>query len=129
MKVAELYPRVFLENKRQTVFARLHVDAEIEIKFQPMEAYSIPHGNPPALDEEARYPYLPMQRLGEGLYSVEYDFPVGGRYTVHIRNQSEKIYSFECPTKHSRNPEFRAIYYSTLIFSKPLAFTRFQVSL
>ncbi len=93
MKVAELYPRVFLENKRQSVYIQLHVDASVEIKIQPMESYHIPHGKPPRLDEEERYPYIPTKRVGEGLYSAEYDFPVGGRYTVRVRNGENVIFN------------------------------------
>ncbi len=92
MKVSELYPRVFIENKIQTVYIQLHVDANVEIKIQPMEIYRIPHENPPSLDEESRYPYLSTKRVGQGLYSAEYDFPVGGRYTVRVRNGESIIF-------------------------------------
>lgn len=44
-------------------------------------------------------------------------------------HQSEKIYSFECPTKHSRNPEFRAIYYSTFIRRQKLPNSFYVVSI
>ena len=65
----------------------------MEIKIQPMESYHIPHGKPPRLDEEERYPYIPTKRVGEGLYSAEYDFPVGGRYTVRVRNGENVIFN------------------------------------
>ena len=92
MKVSELYPRVFIANKKETVYVRLFVEADIQIKIQPMEAYATPHGTPPRIDEEGRYDYLCPRALGDCLYAVEYDFPVCGRYSVRIKNGDTVIY-------------------------------------
>ena len=92
MTLKDLYPRVFLENKKQTLYLQIDGEGDVTIKLQPMEAYSIPHGTPCRLHEEQRYPYLPLHHLGDGLYSVEYDFPVGGRYTVKAKQGEELFY-------------------------------------
>lgn len=91
MNLIDIYPRVFLENKRQTLYLRLDGEGEATIKLQPMEVYSIPHSIPCRLHEEQRYPYYPLESIGDGVYSVEYDFPAGGRYTVRVK-QGEDIF-------------------------------------
>ena len=93
MNVIELYPRVFIENKKQTVYFSLDSEGAVEIKIQPMEVYYIPHSIPPRLMEENRYPYISAERVGNCLYSVEYEFPVGGRYSVRIREGEEIFFS------------------------------------
>lgn len=85
MTVTEIYPRVFLENKRQTVYLRIDGAGDAEIKIQPMEIYAIKHGTPQKLHEEERYPYSPLNSLGDGLYSFEYDFQAEQRYTLKVK--------------------------------------------
>ncbi len=92
MNLVELFPRVFIENKKQTLFLRFDSEGAITIKLQPMEIYTIPHNIPCRLDEEARYPYLPLTPMGDGLYSLEYDFPAYGKYSVRIKNGDELFY-------------------------------------
>ena len=93
MTVLEIYPRVFLENKRQTVFLRIEGEGDAEIKIQPMEIYAIKHGTPQKLHEEERYAYSPLTSLGGGLYSFEYDFQAEQRYTLRVKSAGAVIHS------------------------------------
>ena len=92
MTVLEIYPRVFLANKRQTVFLRIEGEGAAEVKIQPMEIYAIKHGTPQKLHEEERYAYSPLTSLGNGLYSFEYDFQAEQRYTLKVRAENSVIY-------------------------------------
>ena len=92
MTVLEVYPRVFLENKRQTVFLRIEGEGDANIKIQPMEIYAIKHGTPQKLHEEERYEYSPLVSLGDGLYSFDYDFQAEQRYTLKVKVDNTVIF-------------------------------------
>ena len=96
ISVKEMYPNVFKSNCKQRIyfsFSGVNVESDsFEIKIQPMESYSIPHTKRYRIDEEDRYPYVPLEYLGDGLYSVEYSFTSEQRYSVKIKS-GEKIIS------------------------------------
>ena len=92
MTVLEVYPRVFLENKRQTVFLRIEGEGDANIKIQPMEIYAIKHGTPQKLHEEERSEYSPLVSLGDGLYSFDYDFQAEQRYTLKVKVDNTVIF-------------------------------------
>ena len=92
MNVKELYPRVFLINKKQTLFVRLDSEGEVFVKIQPMEVYDVPHGIPCRLHEEYRYAYSALTSHGGGLYSFEYGFPADGKYSVKLKCGEELFY-------------------------------------
>lgn len=93
MTVLEIYPRVFLANKRQTVYLRIEGEGNAEIKIQPMEIYAIKHGTPQKLREEERYSYSPLTAMGDGLYSFDYGFQGEQRYTLRVRVDGAVVYS------------------------------------
>ena len=97
LSVTEMYPKVFKSNCRQTLYIRLN-DLNIQsnllqIKIQPMEKYAILHTKLYRVDEEHRYPYVALTGLGDGLYSVEYDFTVEQKYSVKVKYGDDIICS------------------------------------
>ena len=96
ISVKEMYPSVFVSNRKQRIYFEFSGVGEaplpFEIKIQPMEAYSIPHTARYRIDEEDRYPYFPLEYLKDGLYSLEYPFASEQRYEVKVR-LGEKIIS------------------------------------
>lgn len=94
--VKEIYPRVFKNHQRQTVFVALEegIDADLlRIKIQPMEKYAIPHTSLYRGDEEARYEYRSLQKASEGVYAVEYDFAEEQKYSVKFKYDDELVHT------------------------------------
>ncbi len=93
--VTDLYPKVFKSNLKQTLYIELseqNLNSDLlEIKIQPMEQYSILHTSKYRIDEEDRYSYIPLNSLGDGLYSVEYDFTSEQQYSVKIKYDGKYI--------------------------------------
>lgn len=92
---AEVFPKVFIANKRQTLYVQITegelAQAAPTIKIQPMERYAIGHTPLYRIDEEERYPFLEMKKEGDGLYSIAYDFFDEQRYDVKVRCGGEEI--------------------------------------
>ena len=94
--MVEMYPRVFKSGLKQTLYIKLSEDIRtdsLEIKLQPMEKYSIPHTPALRIDENGRYPFVPMTACGDGVYSFEYDFLGEQQYTVRVASAGEVIYT------------------------------------
>ncbi|MBP3422712.1 MAG: hypothetical protein J6K86_02995 [Clostridia bacterium] len=90
----KIFPKVFKSNKTQKIY--FQADAEydaVEIKVQGMEYYTIPHTPAYRIDEEERYPYLPMQKDKEGVFFFEYSFAQEQKYSVKIKIAGEIVYS------------------------------------
>ena len=87
--VKEIFPRVFKSNCRQTLYiemTNINISPDLlEIKIQPMEQYSILHTSNYRIDEENRYPYMPLNNCGDGLFSAEYNFTAEQQYSVKIK--------------------------------------------
>ena len=80
-----VFPKVFRVGKKQRIFYRSEKEAKtVEIRIYGMERYSLPRTERMRIDEEARHPFLPMERVGEGVYAIDFDFPVEQRYTFRI---------------------------------------------
>ena len=98
-----LFPKVVKCRKSEKIYVKLGSGdscAEVKIKIQPMEQYSIPHTEKFRIDEEDRYPYAEMKAEGEGFFSVEYTFPEEQKYSVRIsfggsRPMQDGIYAVE----------------------------------
>ena len=87
----QLYPRVFKSHQTQTLFVKTSVSAKcVEIKIQGMEFYTVPHTAQYRIDEETRYPFLPMQAAGGNLSAVEYAFAQEQKYSVKVRIDGEE---------------------------------------
>ena len=85
--VLEVYPKVFLADKTQTIYAKLDgvtANDKVMIKVQPKEIYAIKHTKVYRVDEEERYPYFEMKAEGDGVYSYEYAFFDEQKYDVKI---------------------------------------------
>lgn len=85
--VVEIYPRVFLADKTQKIYAKLNgvgSDDKVMIKVQPMEIYAVKHTETYRIDEEERYPYYEMKAEKDGAYSYEYPFFGEQKYDVKI---------------------------------------------
>lgn len=88
--VKELYPKVFKTNRKQRLYIRFEHDDKIDIsllqiKIQPMEKHSILHTEKFRIDEEDRYPYIPLDNLENDLYYTEYNFAFEQQYSVKIK--------------------------------------------
>ena len=88
----QIYPRVFLANRRAKIFFALSDDKTLEVKIQPMEEYSIKHTPEYKILEEYRYPYYPLTKEGENLYSLTYDFKGEQRYSVRVKENGKIIF-------------------------------------
>ena len=101
--VVEIYPKVFLANKTQKLYAKMEGVCEkdlVEIKVQPMEHYAVKHTKKYRVDEEERYPYFQMQTEKGGVYSYEYNFMYEQKFDVKIRVNGEiaawfRVYAVE----------------------------------
>ena len=88
----KIFPKVFKSNKTQKIY--FQADAEydaVEIKVQGMEYYTIPHTPAYRIDEEERYPYLPMQKDKGGVFFFEYSFAQEQKYSVKIKVDGEIV--------------------------------------
>lgn len=89
----KIYPKVFIADKKQTVFVQCNGDIEgLKIKIQPMEVYAIKHTPAYRVDEEERYSFQPLTKKGDGLYAIEYPFFAEQKYDVQIKQENEIIY-------------------------------------
>lgn len=93
--VKEIFPRVFKSNCRQTLYiemTNINISPDLlEIKIQPMEQYSVLHTSNYRIDEENRYPYMPLNNCGDGLFSAEYNFTAEQQYSVKIKYDGKII--------------------------------------
>lgn len=94
ISVNKIYPRVFKSRTVQTLFIQLSDEIDsalLEIKIQPMEKYSVPHTPQYRINEENRYAYQRFTGLGDGLYSVEYEFTEEQKYDVYIKYNGDRL--------------------------------------
>lgn len=90
----KIFPRVFKSGQTHKIYFQTDKPLEgVSIKLQGMEYHTTPHTSAYRIDEEGRYPYLPMQKEGEGLYSVVYVFTKEQKYSVKIKAGEELIFS------------------------------------
>ena len=109
MKIKSIYPRVFHANKTQRVYIELDeaLNGEsISIKIQPMEKYTIPHTEKYRIDEETRYPYVPLLKDNEGRYYTDFHFTSEQRYSVKLMYDEKVIY---CGSLYSLNDDLFAM--------------------
>ncbi len=93
MNKLSLYPRIFDTGAEGAVYYRLGYDStDVKIKIQAMEAYEIKHTPIYRIDEEERYPYLPMERVSEGLYCITHKFTSEQKYSVKIMVGDRVVY-------------------------------------
>ena len=95
LSVSALYPRVFRSNRTQQLCVHLSETADtvlLTIKIQPMEQYTVPHTPRYRIDEEERYPYVPMTAVGDGVYATEYAFAAEQKYSVKVKCGDEIVY-------------------------------------
>lgn len=85
--IQDVYPRVYRSGCSQTIFLKLaeHTDREVSVRIFGMERYTVPHTLLYRIDEYDRHPFRPMEPLGGGLYSIQYDFPCEQRYRLWIK--------------------------------------------
>lgn len=92
----ETYPKVVSANNSHTVYFSLDTsDSEltaIEAKLQPMEAHTVSHYPNYLSHDEDRYPWLPLTNNGNGIYSVQLDFPSEQRYSLKLRANGDVVY-------------------------------------
>ncbi len=88
----KISPKVFKSNKTQKMYFQAEEDYEaVAIKIQAMEAYTVPHSPIYRIDEEERYPYIPMEKDKDGFFFVFYPFAQEQRYSVKIKAGEELI--------------------------------------
>ncbi len=87
----EIYPRVFPTKRECNVYIKAETTAPVSIKIQPMEKYSIEHTKKYRIDEENRYPYLPMTACGDGVYTIKAVFTSEQKYSVRIRSGEREV--------------------------------------
>ena len=93
--VLEFFPKVFLEGRKQKMYAKVRGVGEQEkvlIKIQPMEIYEINHTPRYRIDEENRYSYVEMTAEGDGVYSCEYPFFGEQKYSVKVMLDGEVVF-------------------------------------
>lgn len=101
--IQEVFPRVYRSGCSQRIFLKLaeHADQEVSVRIFGMERYTVPHSPLYRIDEYDRHPFRPMEHLGEGLYSAEYDFPFEQRYRLWIKvgdtiiSKNEDLYAVD----------------------------------
>lgn len=82
----KIFPKVYYSQKTQKVFFQTKALTDsVSIKIQGMEYYTIPHSPIYRIDEEERYPYLPMTKAGDGLFAIEYAFKQEQKYSVKVK--------------------------------------------
>ena len=81
-----IFPKVFRAGHRATLYYRPAGEAsEVELRLFGMEKYTLPRTERMRIDEEARHPFSPMHKVGDGLYAAEILLPTEQRYTYRIR--------------------------------------------
>lgn len=96
----EVYPKVFIAEKEQTVYVKTSQSGELFIKIQPMEIYGIKHTPKYRIDEETRYPFVPLKLERKGVYSIRFTFFGEQRYDVQIKSGGEVIYKTHLYSVH-----------------------------
>lgn len=85
-----IYPKVFRAGKRGQIYYRGGEGAtRVEMRIFGMERYTVPRTERMRIDEEGRHIPLPMTRLTDGLYVVEFDFTEEQRYTFRVLEDGE----------------------------------------
>ena len=67
MKNVTVFPKVFETGKKHEIFISFNGEnikaKDVSVKIQPMENYGILHTSNYRIDEEQRYPYLPVEEV------------------------------------------------------------------
>ena len=80
-----VYPKVFRAGKKARIYYVPRTAAEkVEIRIFGMERYSLPRTERMRIDEEVRHPFMPMEKVGDALYAIDYTFPTEQRYTFRV---------------------------------------------
>ena len=95
-EVFSICPKVYPTQKSQkitVVLDRQYVqnNTSVCIKIQGMEYYGVEHSPLYRIDEEERYPYLPMKKTGESTYVLDFNFSHEQKYSVKIKVNDEVI--------------------------------------
>ena len=89
-----MYPKVVKSFSKEKMFIELDRAYEsVSIKIMPMEKYGIPHADF-RIDENYRYPYLPMVKESDDLFSFEYNFSGEQKYSVTLKADGQEIYGY-----------------------------------
>lgn len=85
-----IYPKVYSAEKTERLTILLDKqyvqnNESVSVKIQGMEHYGIEHSRMYRIDEEDRYPYLPMEKIGENAYALDYHFTHEQKYSVRIK--------------------------------------------
>ena len=71
----EVYPRIYKANTTGRINLRLSDPTLIPtVRISGMERYTIPHDRRHRIDDEERYPFLPLTPTGDGGFYIDYDF-------------------------------------------------------
>ncbi len=105
--IREVYPRVYRSGCKQTIYVKLKAEVveEVSVRIFGMERYTVPHSPMYRIDEYDRHPFRVTANLGDGLYSLEYDFPFEQRYRLRIKigdtvlEEAEDIYALDADLK------------------------------
>lgn len=87
----DIFPRVYPTKRSCKVYVKTASNAPVSIKIQPMEKYSVEHTAKYRIDEEERYPYVPMTPCGEGLFSTEAVFDYEQKYSVRVMSGEREL--------------------------------------
>ncbi len=92
IEIKEIYPRVFRADEKQTIYVRTNGEpGGLFAKLQPMEKHAVTHSPEFRLQSgDIRYPYLPMNDLGGGLYSFEGYFEGEQRFSFKVKSGEEE---------------------------------------
>ena len=101
--VREVYPRVYKAGCSQTVYVKLkaEVTETVYVRIFGLEHYLVPHTPRYRIDEFDRHPFREMNNLGDGLYSLTYDFPFEQRYRLRFKigqtvlEETEDLYALK----------------------------------
>lgn len=91
-EIIEVYPRVFAADAKHTVYVRTNGEpGALFAKLQPMEKHAVTHSPEFRLESgDDRYPFLPMNDLGGGLYSFEGYFEGEQRFSFKVKSGEEE---------------------------------------
>ena len=97
MKNVTVFPKVFETGKKHEIFISFNgenINAKaVSVKIQPMENYGILHTSNYRIDEEQRYPYLPVEEVKLGVYKISYAFFDEQKYDVKVKVGQEVVFN------------------------------------
>lgn len=88
-----VYPRVYRADSSSRVYVRTDEPCGTPpmIRISGMEIYTIPHARIHRIDDEERYPFLPMTEAEDGSYYIDYAFVGEQRYSLTLKLPSGTV--------------------------------------